>query len=82
MKYVQVRQQTYEKKSCNVFFSNGGTFATFKTRDKTTFTTSRGDKNNLTPIISHHPFSEGLRCRVHRQCYLLNRFCMLCNLGL
>jgi hypothetical protein len=50
-----------KKKSCNVFFSNESTFATFKTHDNTTFTTSSGDKNNLPPIISHHPFSEGLR---------------------
>jgi hypothetical protein len=54
-----------KKKICNDFFSNEGTFATFKTHNKTTFTTSRGDKNSLTPIIIHHPFSEGLRCRVH-----------------
>jgi len=59
-----------KKKSCNVFFSNESTFATFKTHDKTTFTTSSSDKNNLTPIISHHPFFEGLRFRVDLEAIL------------
>jgi hypothetical protein len=85
-------QKYHKKKSCNVFFSNEGTLATFKTHDKTIFTTNRDDKNNLTPIISHHPFFEGLRFRVHleatlerllvRQGYLLNKLSVSCNLGL
>jgi len=70
MKHVQVRDQKYEKKKLLCFFSNESTFATFKTHDKTTFTISSGDKNNLTPIICHHPFSEGLRFRVHLQATL------------
>jgi hypothetical protein len=61
MKQVQVKDQKYEEKSCNACFSNEGTLAKFKTHDKTIFTTNRGNKNNLTPIISHHP----LRSRVH-----------------
>jgi len=47
------------------FLTNEGTFATSKTHDKIIFTTNRSDKNNLTPIISHHLFFEGLRFRVH-----------------
>jgi len=70
MKHVQVKNQKYEEKSCNVFFSNESTFATFKTHDKTTFTTSSDDKSNLTPIINHHPLSEGLRFRVHLEATL------------
>jgi hypothetical protein len=73
MKHVQVKNQKYEEKSCNVFFSNESTFATFKIHDKTTFTTSSDDKNNLTPIISHHPFSESLRFRVHLEARLLTK---------
>jgi hypothetical protein len=52
MKQVQVKDQKYEEKSCNACFSNEGTLAKFKTHDKTIFTTNRGNKNNLTPIIS------------------------------
>ncbi len=56
------------------------------------FTTNWADKNNLTPIISHHPFFESLRFRIHleatlarllaRQGYLLSKLCMSCDLGL
>jgi hypothetical protein len=59
-----------KKKCCNVFFSNESTFGTFKTHDKTTFITNRSYKNNLTPIINHHPFSKGLRFKVHLEATL------------
>jgi hypothetical protein len=65
MKHVQVKDQKYEEIKLQFVFTNESTCATSKTHDKTILTSNRGDKNNLTPIISHHPFFEGLRFRVH-----------------